>query len=131
MQENCALETKEIKKRVESWLKDSEEDVNKADEYLDKKKEIKATRGSSSDLKNGKLFLVCCVNIILSIKITGNGLGTLHEDKPLDAKKIVSKTDVISAMEAIEGENNKKTFRKRTPPSHEDMKKKALILDLI
>ena len=57
--------TKEIKKRVESWLKDSEEDVNKADEYLDKKKEIKATRGSSSDLKNGKLFLVCCVNIIL------------------------------------------------------------------
>jgi len=104
--------TKEIKKRVESWLKDSEEDVNKADEYLDKKKEIKATRGSSSDLKNG------------------NGLGTLHEDKPLDAKKIVSKTDVISAMEAIEGENNKKTFRKRTPPSHEDMKKKALIRSL-
>ena len=46
--------TKEIKKRVESWLKDSEEDVNKADEYLDKKKEIKATRGSSSDLRNGK-----------------------------------------------------------------------------
>merc|ERR1719436_1547581 len=33
-------------------------------------------------------------------------------------------------MEAIEGENNKKTFRKRTPPSHEDMKKKALIRSL-
>merc|ERR1719410_966081 len=105
--------TKEIKKRVESWLKDSEEDVNKADEYLDKKKEIKATRGSSSDLRNGK------------------GLGTLHEDKPLDAKKIVSKTDVISAMEAIEGAAIKeKTSRKRTPPSHEDMKKKALIRSL-
>ena len=43
--------TKDIKKRVESWLKDSEEDANKADEYLDKKKEIKATRGSSNDLK--------------------------------------------------------------------------------
>ena len=37
--------TKEIKKRVESWLKDSEEDANKADEYLDKKKEIKAKNG--------------------------------------------------------------------------------------
>lgn len=45
--------TKEIKKRVESWLKDSEDDVTKADEYLDKKKEIKTTRGSSSDLRNG------------------------------------------------------------------------------
>ena len=33
----------------------------------------------------------------------GKGLGTLHEDKPLDAKTIVAKTDVISAMEAIEG----------------------------
>lgn len=33
--------TKDIKKRVESWLKDSEEDANKADEYLDKKKEIR------------------------------------------------------------------------------------------
>ena len=37
--------TKDIKKRVESWLKDSEEDANKADEYLDKKKEIKAKNG--------------------------------------------------------------------------------------
>ena len=31
------------------------------------------------------------------------GLGTLHEDKQLDAKKIISKTDVISAMDVIEG----------------------------
>lgn len=102
--------TKEIKKRVESWLKESEEDANKANEYLDKKKEIKAARGSNSDLRNGK------------------SLGTLHEDKPLDAKTIVNKTDVISAMEAIEGAAIKdKTQRKRTPPSNEDMKKKALI----
>ena len=58
----------------------------------------------------------------------GKGLGTLHEDKPLDAKTIVSKTDVISAMEVIEGASLKdKTSRKRTPPSNEDMKKKALI----
>ena len=102
--------TKEIKKRVESWLKESEEDANKANEYLDKKKEIKAARGSNTDLRNGK------------------SLGTLHEDKPLDAKTIVNKTDVISAMEAIEGAAIKdKTPRKRTPPSNEDMKKKALI----
>merc|ERR1719420_2701177 len=105
--------TKEIKKRVESWLKESEEDANKANEYLDKKKEIKAARGSNSDLRNGK------------------SLGTLHEDKPLDAKTIVNKTDVISAMEAIEGAAIKdKTHRKRTPPSNEDMKKKALIRSL-
>merc|ERR1712106_476452 len=103
--------TKEIKKRVESWLKESEEDVSKADEYLDKKKEKKVVRGSNSDLRNG--------------------LGTLHEDKPLDAKTIVSKTDVISAMEVIEGVSLKeKTSRKRTPPSNEDMKKKALIRSL-
>lgn len=103
--------TKEIKKRVESWLKDSEEDANKADEYLDKKK--KGTRGSNSDLKNG------------------NGLGTLHEDKPMDAKAIVSNTDVISAMEVIEGASQKdKQPRKKTPPSHEDIKKKALIRSL-
>merc|ERR1719244_1119905 len=105
--------TKEIKKRVESWLKESEEDANKADEYLDKKKEKKALRSSNSDLRSGK------------------GLGTLHEDKPLDAKAIVSKTDVISAMEVIEGASLKeKTSRKRTPPSNEDMKKKALIRSL-
>merc|ERR550534_2793587 len=105
--------TKDFKKRVESWLKDSEDDVTKADEYLEKKKEIKATRGSNTDLKSGKT------------------LGTLHEDKSLDTKKIVSKTDVISAMEAIEGVSIKdKGLRKRTPPSHEDMKKKALIRSL-
>ena len=34
---------------------------------------------------------------------TSGLLGTLHEDKPLDAQSIVAKTDVISAMEAIEG----------------------------
>merc|ERR1719400_2475507 len=40
-------------------------------------------------------------------------------------------TDVISAMEAIEGAAIKdKTPRKRTPPSNEDMKKKALIRSL-
>ena len=133
-EENKPLDpkTKEIKKRVESWLKDSEEDVNKADEYLDKKKEIKATRGSSSDLRNGKKHhdnLQKKLHLLLPF--TGKGLGTLHEDKPLDAKKIVSKTDVISAMEAIEGAAIKeKTSRKRTPPSHEDMKKKALIRSL-
>ena len=58
-------------------------------------------------------------------------MGTLHEDKSLDTKKIVSKTDVISAMEAVEGAAIKdKGLRKRTPPSHEDMKKKALIRSL-
>merc|ERR550534_1080655 len=102
---------KDFKRRVESWLKDSADDVTKADEYLEKKREIKATRGSNTDLKSGKT------------------LGTLHEDKSLDAKNIVSKTDVISAMEAIEGASNKGP-RKRTPPSHEDMKKKALIRSL-
>ena len=61
----------------------------------------------------------------------GKTLGTLHEDKSLDTKKIVSKTDVISAMEAVEGAAIKdKGLRKRTPPSHEDMKKKALIRSL-
>ena len=46
----------------------------------------------------------------------------------MDAKTIVSKTDVISAMEVIEGASLKeKSQRKRTPPSNEDMKKKALI----
>ncbi len=57
----------------------------------------------------------------------------MHEDKAMDAKAIVnkaiaSKTDVISAMEVIEGESLKeKQPRKKTPPSHEDIKKKALI----
>jgi len=108
--------TKEIKKRVTDWLKDSEEDASKAGEYLEKKKEKAMQqkslgRGSNSDLRNGK------------------GLGTLHEDKPLDAKTIVAKTDVISAMEAVEGAV---TSRKKTPPgqSAEDMKKKALIRSL-
>ena len=124
--------TKDFKKRVESWLKDSEDDVTKADEYLEKKKEIKATRGSNTDLKSGGYF----VNQHLLVKINtlfvvGKTLGTLHEDKSLDTKKIVSKTDVISAMEAIEGASIKdKGLRKRTPPSHEDMKKKALIRSL-
>jgi len=104
--------TKEIKKRVESWLKDSEEDTKKAEEYLDKKRDIKTYRGSNSDLKNSK------------------GLGTLHEDKPMDANTIVSNTDVISAMEAIEGASQDKQPRKKTPPSHEDVKKKALIRSL-
>ena len=49
--------TKDFKKRVESWLKDSEDDVTKADEYLEKKKEIKATRGSNTDLKSGGYFV--------------------------------------------------------------------------
>merc|ERR1712088_950898 len=87
-----------------------------AGEYLEKKKEKAMQqkslgRGSNSDLRNGK------------------GLGTLHEDKPLDAKTIVAKTDVISAMEAVEGAV---TSRKKTPPgqSAEDMKKKALIRSL-
>jgi len=108
--------TKEIKKRVTDWLKDSEEDASKAGEYLEKKKEKAMQqkslgRGSNGDLRNGK------------------GLGTLHEDKPLDAKTIVAKTDVISAMEAVEGAV---TSRKKTPPgqSAEDMKKKALIRSL-
>jgi len=108
--------TKEIKKRVTDWLKDSEEDASKAGEYLEKKKEKAMQqkslgRGSNGDLRNGK------------------GLGTLHEDKPLDAKNIVAKTDVISAMEAVEGAV---TSRKKTPPgqSAEDMKKKALIRSL-
>ena len=124
--------TKDFKKRVESWLKDSEDDVTKADEYLEKKKEIKATRGSNTDLKSGGYF----INQHLFVKINtlfvvGKTLGTLHEDKSLDTKKIVSKTDVISAMEAIEGASIKdKGLRKRTPPSHEDMKKKALIRSL-
>jgi hypothetical protein len=41
---------------VESWLKESEEDATKAEEYLDKKREKKAVvnRGSSSDLRAGK-----------------------------------------------------------------------------
>jgi hypothetical protein len=40
---------------VESWLKESEEDANKAEEYLDKKREKKAivSRGSTSDLRGG------------------------------------------------------------------------------
>jgi len=58
------------------------------------------------------------------------GLGTLHEDKPMDANTIVSKTDVISAMEAIEGASQDKQPRKKTPPSHEEVKKKALIRSL-
>jgi len=107
--------TKEIKRRVESWLKDSEEDANKAGEYLDKKREKKTLRGSNSDLKNG------------------GGLGTLHEDKPLDAKTIVANTDVISAMEAIEGASlREKQPRKKTPPlsEKEEERKKALIRSL-
>ena len=52
--------TKDFKKRVESWLKDSADDVTKADEYLEKKKEIKATRGSNTDLKSGEYFVSSC-----------------------------------------------------------------------
>ena len=39
-------------------MKESEEDVSKADEYLDKKKEKKAVRGSNSDLRNGNDYAV-------------------------------------------------------------------------
>ncbi len=41
---------------MESWLKESEEDATKAEEYLDKKREKKAVvnRGSSSDLRAGE-----------------------------------------------------------------------------
>ena len=124
---------KDFKRRVESWLKDSADDVTKADEYLEKKREIKATRGSNTDLKSGECILYLYLFIVLSTidmcLLIGKTLGTLHEDKSLDAKNIVSKTDVISAMEAIEGASNKGP-RKRTPPSHEDMKKKALIRSL-
>lgn len=42
--------------------------------------------------------------------ILGKSLGTLHEDKPLDARSIVAKTDVISAMEAIEGKQWRTSF---------------------
>ena len=49
--------TKEIKKRVESWLKDSEEDVTVADSYLEKKREKKRDRGSNVDLRNGNLIV--------------------------------------------------------------------------
>ncbi len=56
-------------------------------------------------------------------------LGTLHEDKPLDAKAIMAKTDVISAMEAIEGAALREKPRKKTPPlsQKEEERKKALI----
>ena len=60
---------KDFKRRVESWLKDSADDVTKADEYLEKKREIKATRGSNTDLKSGEcilyfvfVFIYCFVN---------------------------------------------------------------------
>jgi hypothetical protein len=53
----------------------------------------------------------------------------LHEDKPLDAKAIMAKTDVISAMEAIEGAALQEKPRKKTPPlsQKEEERKKALI----
>jgi hypothetical protein len=53
---NVGFQTKEIKRRVESWLKESEEDATKAEEYLDKKREKKAVvlRGSTSDLRAGE-----------------------------------------------------------------------------
>ena len=56
-------------------------------------------------------------------------MGTLHEDKPLDAKAIMAKTDVISAMEAIEGAALREKPRKKTPPlsQKEEERKKALI----
>merc|ERR1719361_2405223 len=99
-------------KRVESWLKDSEEDVTVADSYLEKKREKKRDRGSNVDLRNDK-----------------KGLGTLHEDKPMDTKTIVANTDVISAKEVIEGASSlKDTPRKKTPP--QDERKKALIRSL-
>ena len=61
------------------------------------------------------------INLVFRLKL--NNLSPLE-----NAKTIVNKTDVISAMEAIEGAAIKdKTQRKRTPPSNEDMKKKALI----
>ena len=37
-----------IKNRIESWLKDAEEDAEKAEMYLDKKREIKHTNGKKS-----------------------------------------------------------------------------------
>ena len=39
-------------------MKESEEDVSKADEYLDKKKEKKVVRGSNSDLRNGNSYII-------------------------------------------------------------------------
>lgn len=40
-----------MKSRIESWLKDAEEDASKAEEYLDKKKEKKrTTKGNGQDV---------------------------------------------------------------------------------
>lgn len=44
-------EKKKMKSRIESWLKDAEEDASKAEEYLDKKKEKKrTTKGNGQDV---------------------------------------------------------------------------------
>jgi len=133
--------TKEIKRRVESWLKDSEDDANKADEYLDKKREKKVLRGTHEKNLRGSVSEKSLRSATSEKSLrgsnsdlkNGNGLGTLHEDKPLDAKSIVAKTDVISAMEAIEGASlADKQPRKKTPPlsQKEEERKKALIRSL-
>ena len=63
-------------------------------------------------------------NEVLNISGFFLELGIVPEDKSLDAIQIVNKTDVIKAMEVIEGENIK---RKKTPPTGDADKKKQLI----
>ncbi|XP_040568629.1 uncharacterized protein form3 isoform X3 [Lepeophtheirus salmonis] len=108
LSDSSALNKKssDIRGRIESWLKDSNEDDNKANQYLDKKKKL--IEKSNENLRSS--------------------LGVLHEDKPLTS--LVAKTDVIGAIEAVEDANAKEIAnRKKTPPSSYD-KKKAMIREL-
>jgi hypothetical protein len=88
-----------FKNRIHSWLKDAEEDAEKADMYLNKKREIK------------------------------QGDNTTNNKKSTSKTSIVADTDVLKAMEAVEdasGQREKSNPRKKTPPSQGEERKRLI-----
>ena len=90
-----------MKSRIESWLKDAEEDAEKAEKYLDKKKEKKALAKRDSDR-----------NLLAA------------------ASSRAKQTDVIKALEVVEDASAKSEKRKKTPPDMSQEERRRLVQEL-
>ena len=92
--------TGKFKDRIDSWLKDSEEDASQAKRYLNLKKEKKKQIEDGSKAK---------------------GESEMKERRVKYTVLYFTDVDVIRAMEAIEN-----TTRKKTPPSDTERKKQLI-----
>ena len=89
-----------FKNRINTWLKDSEEDASQAKRYLNLKKEKKKQIEDGSKAK---------------------GESEMKERRVKYTVLYFTDVDVIRAMEAIEN-----TTRKKTPPSDTERKKQLI-----